>query len=144
MRPLPWLLFLPALVALRCSRTFVSLLALMVGYPSVDPADVVSFLQKLRREVRAVKYQGQRNIRHRRQNTTLAYMMNNGKSNGEGGVVQELLASLVRGICYQKPEVLISLRDMLKDARKLKKSSVRFDLVPEKIACATDNALLRS
>lgn len=117
---------MPALLALRCSRTFASIISSILGFSSVDPVDLVAFLQKVRRQLRSIKYQGQRNIRQRQQEATLTYMMANGQHGNDGGVVKELLTSLVRGICYQKPEVLDSLRDMLVDAKKLKKTSVRF------------------
>lgn len=59
-RPLPWLLFLPALIALRLVRVVLSFLALMLGKPPVYPVTVVSFLQNKRRKLRALKYRGQR------------------------------------------------------------------------------------
>ncbi|XP_055531818.1 uncharacterized protein LOC129722417 isoform X1 [Wyeomyia smithii] len=59
-RPLPWLLFLPALIALRLIRVALSFLALMLGKPPVYPATVVGFLQNRRRKLRALKYHGQR------------------------------------------------------------------------------------
>ncbi|XP_053687860.1 uncharacterized protein LOC128737280 isoform X1 [Sabethes cyaneus] len=59
-RPLPWLLFLPALIALRLIRATLSFLALMLGQPPVDPVTMVGFLQNKRRKLRALKYHGQR------------------------------------------------------------------------------------
>ncbi|XP_058831438.1 uncharacterized protein LOC131690015 [Topomyia yanbarensis] len=59
-RPLPWILFLPALIGLRLARIALSFLALMVGKPPVSPATVVCFLQNKRRKLRALKYRGQR------------------------------------------------------------------------------------
>ncbi|XP_058461921.1 uncharacterized protein LOC131436937 isoform X2 [Malaya genurostris] len=59
-RPLPWLLFLPALIALRLIRMSLSFLALMLGKPPIYPATVVYFLQNKRRKLRALKYRGQR------------------------------------------------------------------------------------
>ncbi|XP_055620517.1 uncharacterized protein LOC129764908 [Toxorhynchites rutilus septentrionalis] len=59
-RPLPWILFLPALIALRLVRVALSLLALMVGRQPVYPSTVVTFLQTRRRKLRALKYRGQK------------------------------------------------------------------------------------
>lgn len=59
-RPLPWMLFLPALVVMRMVRVGLSLLALMVGRPPVTPASVVHFVQNKRRKLRALKYRGQK------------------------------------------------------------------------------------
>lgn len=58
-RPLPWLLFLPALVIMRMVRVGLSLLALLVGRPPVTPASMVHFVQIKRRKLRALKYRGQ-------------------------------------------------------------------------------------
>uniref|UniRef100_A0A1Q3EVR7 Proteinral transcription factor iif subunit 1 n=2 Tax=Culex tarsalis TaxID=7177 RepID=A0A1Q3EVR7_CULTA len=59
-RPLPWMLFLPALVVMRMVRVGLSLLALLVGRPPVTPASVVHFVQNKRRKLRALKYRGQK------------------------------------------------------------------------------------
>ncbi|XP_053663065.1 uncharacterized protein LOC128712194 [Anopheles marshallii] len=59
-RPLPWLLFLPALIALRIVRSALSMGARFVGRGPVLPSSVVGFLQNKRRKLRALKYRGQR------------------------------------------------------------------------------------
>lgn len=59
-RPLPWLLFLPALIALRIVRSTLSLSARAIGRGPVLPATIVGFLQNKRRKLRALKYRGQR------------------------------------------------------------------------------------
>uniref|UniRef100_A0A182LXK5 Uncharacterized protein n=1 Tax=Anopheles culicifacies TaxID=139723 RepID=A0A182LXK5_9DIPT len=59
-RPLPWLLFLPALIALRMVRSALSMGARFVGRGPVLPSSVVGFLQNKRRKLRALKYRGQR------------------------------------------------------------------------------------
>lgn len=59
-RPLPWLLFLPALIALRMVRSALSIGARFVGRGPVLPSTVVGFLQNKRRKLRALKYRGQR------------------------------------------------------------------------------------
>uniref|UniRef100_A0A182QYK9 Uncharacterized protein n=1 Tax=Anopheles farauti TaxID=69004 RepID=A0A182QYK9_9DIPT len=59
-RPLPWLLFLPALIVLRIVRGALSMGARLVGRGPVQPATIVGFLQKTRRKLRALKYRGQR------------------------------------------------------------------------------------
>jgi Domain of unknown function (DUF4820) len=62
-RPLPWLVFLPALIALRFLRTGLSLVLLMVGQGPVTPKSMVSCVQTVRRKIRAFKYHGLRVIR---------------------------------------------------------------------------------
>ncbi|XP_053675290.1 uncharacterized protein LOC128725561 [Anopheles nili] len=59
-RPLPWLLFLPALILLRVVRSTLSVGSRLIGQGPVLPAGVVSFLQNKRRKLRALKYRGQR------------------------------------------------------------------------------------
>lgn len=59
-RPLPWLLFLPALIVLRLIRTVLSMGARFIGRGPVLPATMVGFLQNKRRKLRALKYRGQR------------------------------------------------------------------------------------
>lgn len=59
-RPLPWLLFLPALIALRLVRSALSMGARVVGRGPVLPSSMVGFLQNKRRKLRALKYRGQR------------------------------------------------------------------------------------
>lgn len=59
-RPLPWLLFLPALIALRMVRSVISMGARVVGKGPVLPSSMVGFLQNKRRKLRALKYRGQR------------------------------------------------------------------------------------
>uniref|UniRef100_A0A182NHJ7 Uncharacterized protein n=1 Tax=Anopheles dirus TaxID=7168 RepID=A0A182NHJ7_9DIPT len=59
-RPLPWLLFLPALIALRVVRSALSVGARVIGRGPVLPAAIVGFLQNKRRKLRALKYRGQR------------------------------------------------------------------------------------
>lgn len=59
-RPLPWLLFLPALIILRMVRHHLSFLALILGKPPICPETIVAFLQNKRRKLRALKYRGQK------------------------------------------------------------------------------------
>ncbi|EAT41475.1 AAEL006890-PA [Aedes aegypti] len=65
-RPLPWIMFLPALIALRLIRASLSLVALMIGKQPVYPENMVAFLQSRRRKLRALKYRGQKIQRMRR------------------------------------------------------------------------------
>ncbi|XP_065086231.1 heat shock protein DDB_G0288861 [Ochlerotatus camptorhynchus] len=57
-RPLPWIFFLPALIALRLLRYSLSFVALLIGKQPVCPITMVSFLQNRRRKLRALKYRG--------------------------------------------------------------------------------------
>lgn len=65
-RPLPWILFLPALIALRLVRVSLSFIALLIGKQPVYPVTMVSFLQSRRRKLRALKYRGQKIQRMKR------------------------------------------------------------------------------
>lgn len=65
-RPLPWLLFLPALVILRLIRTSWNITASIVGYYKIEPSDIVKFLQKSRRKLRAIKTNAIKTTRHKR------------------------------------------------------------------------------
>lgn len=40
-RPLPWILFLPGLVVLRTIRVGINIGAFIVGYPQIQPTDMV-------------------------------------------------------------------------------------------------------
>lgn len=64
-RPLPWFIFLPALVAMRIFRVGLTFGALLLGKDPVSPSKVVRFLQTRRRKLRALKYNGLRSIRTR-------------------------------------------------------------------------------
>lgn len=57
-RPLPWILFLPALLALRLIRCTMSVILLMFGQPPVDPTTMVNFLQLKRKKLRDLRTHG--------------------------------------------------------------------------------------
>lgn len=57
-RPMPWILFLPALLALRLLRCALSVIALLFGNPPVEPIAIVCFLQTKRRKLRAIRTRG--------------------------------------------------------------------------------------
>ncbi|GLV42200.1 jabba [Carabus blaptoides fortunei] len=65
-RPLPWALFLPMLIFLRCIRACVNTCAILIGVELVKPAGVVKFIQVRRRRVRALKFMGLRRMRQRK------------------------------------------------------------------------------
>lgn len=67
-RPLPWFIFLPALVSMRIFRVGLTFGALLMGKDPVGPSTVVRFLQTRRRKLRALKYNGLRSIRTRNAN----------------------------------------------------------------------------
>ncbi|CAK1550787.1 unnamed protein product, partial [Leptosia nina] len=64
-RPLPWVLFLMMLVALRVTRESISLINLALGKPPLRSADMVTYIQSKRRYLRTLKYQGNRMMRAR-------------------------------------------------------------------------------
>ncbi|XP_077291806.1 jabba isoform X2 [Arctopsyche grandis] len=67
-RPLPWILFLPTLLMLRFLREGLSLGALIMGKEPVRPSAIVKFVQNCRRNLRALKYHGMRNMRSKGSN----------------------------------------------------------------------------
>lgn len=62
-RPLPWLLFLPTVCLLRLFREGISLLATMRGDEPIGPHEMVQYLRNVRRDIRAVRFDGLRTIR---------------------------------------------------------------------------------
>ncbi|XP_043288190.1 uncharacterized protein Jabba isoform X2 [Venturia canescens] len=62
-RPLPWIFFLVVLINLRIFRMGLNIGSLILGYPRIEPAEMVRFLQKIRRRLRAIKSNGLKNIR---------------------------------------------------------------------------------
>uniref|UniRef100_A0A182FIA9 Uncharacterized protein n=1 Tax=Anopheles albimanus TaxID=7167 RepID=A0A182FIA9_ANOAL len=59
-RPLPWMLFLPALIYLRMLRNVLSISSRLIGRGPFLPSNMVGFIQSKRRKLRALKYRGQR------------------------------------------------------------------------------------
>ncbi|XP_031618414.1 uncharacterized protein LOC116337730 [Contarinia nasturtii] len=60
-RPLPWVFFLPTLVALRFVRVVLSLVAICVGFEEIEASMMVSFLHKSRRNMRHISVEARRN-----------------------------------------------------------------------------------
>ncbi|KAF7996753.1 hypothetical protein HCN44_002399 [Aphidius gifuensis] len=65
-RPLPWIFFLPTLVVLRLIRISWNIAASIVGFYKIEPSDIVKFLQKSRRRLRAIKSNAIKTTRHKR------------------------------------------------------------------------------
>lgn len=65
-RPLPWVLFLPGLIILRLLRFGWNLGAAVVGYPTMEPSDIVKYVQKTRRRLRMIKSNGVKTLRQKR------------------------------------------------------------------------------
>ncbi|OXU28129.1 hypothetical protein TSAR_008575 [Trichomalopsis sarcophagae] len=64
-RPLPWIIFLPALLFLRIIRIGLDALGAILGYPQVEPSDMVRVIQRGRRRIRAIKSSGLKSMRLR-------------------------------------------------------------------------------
>ncbi|XP_057328375.1 uncharacterized protein LOC130669464 isoform X2 [Microplitis mediator] len=62
-RPLPWIFFLPSLVILRSFRLTWNVGAWILGYPSIQPSDIVKCLQKTRRRLRVIRLNGSKRMR---------------------------------------------------------------------------------
>jgi len=65
-RPLPWILFLPTLLVLRIVRISINVTARVLGYPTVEPADMIRVIQRGRRRIRAVKSSGMKSMRQKK------------------------------------------------------------------------------
>ncbi|XP_063976704.1 uncharacterized protein Jabba isoform X3 [Diachasmimorpha longicaudata] len=65
-RPLPWVLFLPGLILLRLFRLEWNVGALVFGYPTIEPSDIVKYVQKTRRRLRSIKANGIKTQRQKR------------------------------------------------------------------------------
>ncbi|XP_015118514.1 uncharacterized protein LOC107042131 isoform X3 [Diachasma alloeum] len=65
-RPLPWVLFLPGLIVLRLCRFGWNLGAVIFGYPTIEPSDIVKYIQKIRRRLRTIKTNGIKTLRQKR------------------------------------------------------------------------------
>lgn len=62
-RPLPWIFFLPSLVILRSFRLMWNIGAWILGYPPIQPSDIVKCLQKTRRRLRVIRLNGSKRMR---------------------------------------------------------------------------------
>lgn len=60
-RPLPWVFFLPTLVALRLTRVMLSLVSICFGFDEIEASTMVGFLHESRRSVRQVLIEVKRN-----------------------------------------------------------------------------------
>lgn len=60
-RPLPWILFLPTLVALRYTRVILSLLSICLGYDEIEVSTMVTWLHQSRRTIRHIVLEANRN-----------------------------------------------------------------------------------
>lgn len=96
------MLFLPTLVALRFVRVALSVCLSLIGYGSVTPNDLVKFVQSGRRRMRAIKYQGLRNIRLQQHEAEVRANTNGDQSKANGTLVQNLLANIMRGVCARR------------------------------------------
>lgn len=89
-RPLPWIFFFTLLLILRVGRESISIINLFCGKPPLRSADVVMYIQSKRRYIRALKYQGNRNMRARSQHCDLNRTW-----------MESILAMLERTTCFR-------------------------------------------
>lgn len=126
-RPLPWLLFLPALFLIRIARSMVSILSQLVGNEQIEASDMVSYLQMCRRKLRVLKYQGLRQIRIRKNEKQLAMLLHNERSNSnDGGMIQAIFSSFL--------PIFKHISDVLDNQEKYSKCSVSFNERKSKIS----------
>lgn len=127
-RPLPWLIFLPTLIALRWARFSASIGSALIGYGSIAPNDVVAYTQKCRRKMRTIKYQGLRIIRLQKQEAEVRALSNGGQAKENGGPIKGLMSTLARGICTTR----VFDDDVIRVVKK-KKNSV--SLPTSRVSC---------
>ncbi|XP_034946657.1 uncharacterized protein Jabba isoform X2 [Chelonus insularis] len=65
-RPLPWIFFLPSLLILRGFRLVWNIGACILGYPEIQPSDIVRCLQRVRQRLRAIRLNAGKKIRKTR------------------------------------------------------------------------------
>lgn len=118
-RPMPWIVFLPALVVLRSTRIALSIASFLIGYDWVNPADLVSYIQSCRRKIRAIKYQGLRVIRLRNQEAG-ARALSKENRKIDDGKIQKLLNQLMRVVCVPTQLDDGSVRVRVKKEKKTK------------------------
>lgn len=122
-RPLPWLIFLPTLIALRWARFSASIGSMLIGCGSIAPIDVVAYTQTFRRKMRTFKYQGLRNIRLQKQEAEVRALSNGGQAKENGGPIKGLLSTLARGICTGR----VFDDDVIRVVVKKKKNSLEIE-----------------
>lgn len=81
----------------------MSFALMLVGYPQLTPNKLVSLIQSGRRKLRAIKYQGQRNIRLMRQESQMRALKNGNQS--DVSVLHDFMATVARGLCISRPEI---------------------------------------
>lgn len=60
-RPLPWIFFLPTLIALRYTRIVLSLLSICLGYNEIEVPTMVTWLHQSRRTIRHIVHEAKQN-----------------------------------------------------------------------------------
>ncbi|XP_058797943.1 uncharacterized protein LOC131668102 isoform X2 [Phymastichus coffea] len=62
-RPLPWIVFLPTILMLRVFRASINAVVVILGYPTVEPSDMIRVVQRGRRRLRTIKTSALKSIR---------------------------------------------------------------------------------
>lgn len=76
--------------------------------------------------MRAIKYQGLRNIRLQKQEADVRALTNGSRPNENGNMMQGLLSNLIRGMCLQRSEDLDAIRVVVGKNNKIAVSSWLF------------------
>lgn len=94
-----------------------------MGYESIKPIDIIGYLQMWRRKLRALKYQGIRQIRIRNDEK----LLNNCHGRCDSGIIQAILTSFARALSCQTPDVFEQMCELLAaQQKKNSKCSVSF------------------
>lgn len=93
-RPLPWILFLPTLVALRYARVLFSLISICCGCDEIEPSTMVSYLHQTRRTLRHIAHDAkqQQAIDKQNQATSIDY---NKRLSGIVSFLSELIGTIL-------------------------------------------------
>lgn len=101
-RPLPWVLFLPTLVALRYTRVILSLLSICLGYDEIEVSTMVAWLHQSRRTIRHIVHEAKRNEQKAAVATTQSHNYNNTSIDCFKRIILSLVSNL-SGLIFSTP-----------------------------------------
>lgn len=87
-RPLPWILFFPALIALRIFRGVVNILAMLLGMETITSVAFVKFISEKRGKLNTIRSTGIINALI--------------KKNGTDSLIRRLYSNILSALCFQR------------------------------------------
>ncbi|XP_058797946.1 uncharacterized protein LOC131668102 isoform X5 [Phymastichus coffea] len=82
-RPLPWIVFLPTILMLRVFRASINAVVVILGYPTVEPSDMIRVVQRGRRRLRTIKTSALKSIRQNQSSVAQSTPMPEGNMQNE-------------------------------------------------------------